>query len=97
MVTRIGDYKITFDTKHAKCDNGMVMAGDSVVVHYVGDLKEKKALAALIRLIPPQGNIIKAGYDPTKELKTAPMSDEDAKKLDKFVKKVKEDRRRGIK
>jgi len=97
MVTKIGSYSITFGTRQARYDNGAVMAGDSVIVHYVGDLKERHATAALIRLIPPKGNVVEAVYNPDKELETTPMSDEDAKKLDEFVRKVKEDRRKGIK
>lgn len=97
IVTKIGDYSITFDTKKAKYTNGVVMPGDSVTIHYVGDLKEKHATAAIVYLIPPKGNVVNAVYDPNKELKTAPMSEEDAKNLDEFVKSVMKDRARGIK
>lgn len=85
IVVVIDNYDITFITKQAKYDNGAVMPGDSVAIHYVGDLREKHAVAALIKLIPPQGTIVEAGFDPTKELKTAPMNEEDAKKFDKFI------------
>lgn len=92
IVTKIGDYKITFDTKEARYTNGAVMPGDSVTVHYVGDLKEKHAVAAIVYLIPPKGTEVEAVYDPTKELKTTPMSEEDAKELDEFIKAEKKHR-----
>jgi len=85
MVVVIDNYDITFVTKQAKYDNGAMMPGDSVAIHYVGDLREKHAVAALVKLIPPQGNYVKPGYDPTKELKTAPMSEEEAKKFDDLI------------
>lgn len=97
IVTKIGDYEITFNTKKAEYTNGVVMPGDSVTVHYIGDLKEKWARALLIRLIPSQSNVVNAVHDSSKELMTAPKSEEDVKQLEEFVKKEKEDRRKGKK
>lgn len=93
IVTKIGDYDITFDTKKAEYTHGAVMPGDSVTIHYIGDLKEKWGRALLVYLIPAKGNVVDAVYDESKELKTAPMSEEDARKLKEFVKKEKEERR----
>lgn len=85
IVVKIGDYDITFDVKKARYTNGVVMPGDSATIHYVGDLKERHAVAAIVYLMPAKGTVVDAVYDPTKELKTAPMSKEDAKELDDFV------------
>ena len=95
IVAKIGDYDITFNTKKAEYTHGAVMPGDSVMIHYVGDLKEKKAIAAIVYLIPPKGNVVEAGYNPSKKLETAPLDEEDVKSMDEFVKKVKEDRKKG--
>lgn len=97
ITTKIGDYDIIFDVRKARYTNGAVMPGDSVTIHYIGDLKEKHAVAAVVYLMPPVGDVVEAGYDPSKELLTSPKSEEDVKKLDEFVEKVKADRRRGIK
>lgn len=88
MIVKIDDYDINFVTKQAKYDNGAVMPGDSVVIHYVGDLREKHAVAAIVRLIPKPGRIVEAGYDPTKPLKVSDQSltDKEKKDLDDFVK-----------
>jgi len=85
MTGRIGDYKIAFNIQKARYTNGAVMAGDSAVIHYIGDLRSKRVVAAVIRLIPPKGTEIKAGYDPAKELKTAPASKESVSRFKEFV------------
>ena len=51
LVATIDKYDIVFDIKQARCDNGAVMAGDSVTIHYIGDLRDKKAKALLLKLI----------------------------------------------
>lgn len=85
LVAKIDGRNITFDIKNAKFDNGFVMPDDSVVVHYVGDIREGKVMAALIRLVPKMGNIVDAVYDPSKELKTIPMSEEEKKAFDRGI------------
>lgn len=85
LVAKIDGRNITFDIKNAKFDNGFVMPDDSVVVHYVGDMREGKVMAALIRLVPKMGNIVDAVYDPSKELKTIPMSEEEKKAFDRGI------------
>lgn len=89
MVATMGDYAITFDTKKAQYTNGAIMDGDSVVIHYVGDLKERKAKAAIVKLIPKKGRVVEAVYDPSKELEVSeqPMSKDEEKHLEGFVKK----------
>lgn len=82
LVSKIDNRDITFDLKKAKYDNGFVMPGDSVVIHYVGDLRDGKAVAAIVRLVPKKGNVVEAVYDPSKELKTAPMTKDEEKSFD---------------
>ena len=89
IVTNIGDYDITFDIKKAEVSNGAVMPGDSIVVHYIGELSEKKATALVIKLIPPKGKVVEAIYDPNKKLETKPMTKEEVKEMNDFVKAAK--------
>ena len=88
IVATIDKYNIVFDTKKAKCDNGAVMPGDSVTIHYVGDLRDKRAKALLIRLMPKKGTVVEAVYDPSKELilSEEPMSEGEKASLEKYVK-----------
>lgn len=88
MLVAIDKYDIRFDISKARYDNGAVMVNDSVNIHYIGELREKKALALLVSLIPKKGTVVEAVYDPSKELITTPdpMSEEQAKKLEKFAK-----------
>ena len=87
LVAQIDKYDIVFDTKKARIDNGAVMIGDSVTVHYIGDLREKKARALLLCLIPKKGTVVEAVYDPSKELKVKeePMSDEQIEAIEKYA------------
>ena len=87
MVATIDKYDITFDMRHVRYDNGVIIPGDSAVIHYIGNLRDKKAKALLVRLVPKQGTVVEAVYDPSKELITDPnpMPDEQAKKLEKFA------------
>lgn len=88
MLVAIDKYDISFDVSKARYDNGAVMKGDSVVIHYIGDLREKKARALLLRLVPKKGTVVEAVYDPSKELIVGekPLSEEQVKKLKKFSK-----------
>lgn len=85
FVSKIDGRSITFDIKKAQYDNGFVMSDDSVVVYYVGDLRDGKVIAAVVRLIPKKGNVVDAVYDPSKDLKTAPMSEEEQKSFEKGI------------
>lgn len=89
IIANMGDYDITFDIKKAEVTNGAVMPGDSVVVHYIGELSEKKATALVIKLIPPKGKVVEAVYDPNKKLETKPMTKEEVKEMNDFVKAAK--------
>ncbi|MDD5785478.1 MAG: hypothetical protein PUD52_11200 [Prevotella sp.] len=82
----IDRYDIVFDTKKARCDNGEIMQGDSVAIHYIGDIREKKAKALLLRLIPQKGNVVEAIYDPSKELKTKKMTEQEQREFERGYK-----------
>ena len=88
VVAQIDRYDIVFDVKKAKFDNGAVMPGDSVTVHYVGDLRDKRAKALLIKLMPKRGTVVEAIYDPSKELVVSeePLSEKDKASLEKYAK-----------
>lgn len=87
-VVTIDRYDIVFDTKQARFDNGAIMQEDSVTIHYIGDLRDKRAKALIVRLMPKKGTVVEAVYDPSKELVVSeePMSDEEVEKLEKFAK-----------
>ena len=85
FVSVIDGHHITFDIKKATFDNGFVMAGDSVEIHYIGALSDDPVKVALIKLIPKKGHVVNAVYNPNKKLETAPMSPEEQKSLDEGV------------
>lgn len=87
-VVKIDKYLIVFDTKQARFDNGAVMKNDSVAVHYIGDLRDKKAKALLVKLMPRKGTVVEAVYDPSKELKVKeePMADQQVEAIEKYAK-----------
>lgn len=85
FVSVIDGHNITFDIKKATFDNGFVMAGDSVEIHYIGALSDDPVKVALIKLIPKKGHVVNAVYNPNKKLETAPMSPEEQKSLDEGV------------
>lgn len=90
LIATIDKYEIKFDITKAKEDNGALMAGDSVVIHYIGDLREKQARALLMRLIPKQGTIVEAVYDPSKELIVKKDTSKASKeRIEKFLKAAK--------
>lgn len=90
MVAKIDGHDITFDIKQAKYDNGFVMAGDSVTVFYVGNLRDGKVTAGLIRLIPRKPHIVDVKFDDSKELKTKTMTEEETKTFDEGVEYIRE-------
>ena len=83
IVATIDKYDVVFDSKQAKFDVGAVMTGDSIKIHYIGNLRDKKAKAVLVALIPRIGNTITIGFDPSKELKTGEMTEEEKETLHK--------------
>lgn len=86
-VVKVDKYDIVFDTKQARFDNGAIMQEDSVTIHYIGDLRDKKAKALLVRLMPKKGTVVEAVYDPSKELKVKeePMSDQQVEAIEKYA------------
>ena len=95
MVAVTGGKDVTFDIRRVRYDNGIVMTGDSVGIHYVGRLGGE-AHAVLIHLIPRQGEIVTIGKeaDTSKELKTKdePMTEQERRGLNNFINDLK---RRG--
>ncbi|MCI6119112.1 MAG: hypothetical protein MR717_07485 [Prevotella sp.] len=89
MVAKLDKYDIEFNTVQARFLNGVIMAGDSAEVDYVGDLREKKAVAVIVSLIPPKPHYIKSGYDPSKKLEMSPMSENEEKEMDAFIERAK--------
>lgn len=91
MVTKIGDYDISFDIKKAEFSNGAVMLGDSVTVHYIGDMKDKHARALIIYLMPKPGHVIDAVYDPSKKLEVSekPLTPAEEKQTEEYLKAAK--------
>ena len=90
MVATIDKYDITFDMRHVRYDNGVIIPGDSAVIHYIGDLRDKQARALLIKLIPPKPRIVEAVYNPDAKLETRPMSKEEQKQFEEGIKYAKE-------
>lgn len=90
MVAKIDGHDITFDIKQAKFDNGFVMTGDSVTVFYVGNLRDGKVKAGLIRLVPRKPHIVDVKFDDSKELKTKTMTEEETNAFDEGVEYIRE-------
>ena len=88
MVLRIDKYDITIDVHNVEYKSGAVMPGDSVVMEYMGNLRDKSVQAVALSLIPPKGTFIHSGYDPSKELKTAKdtVTKNAQQRLDAFMK-----------
>lgn len=86
LVIVTGGADVTLDIMSTRYDNGLVMVGDSVNVHYVGDLRSKSVRAMLIRLVPRKGRVIDAVFDPSKELKVSEteLTDEQRESVRKF-------------
>jgi len=74
MIAKVDDAKVKFDISEAAFTNGVVMYGDSVNIHYIGDLSMKRCVAEQVVLIvrPSQVVIIdeNAPIDTTKVLQT---------------------------
>lgn len=80
MVVKISDYEVSFDTKDLRYINGFVIANDSVVMHYVGNLRSKKVKGLLVRVIPAKGKIVTVGEKATQELVTRPFESDSVRK-----------------
>jgi hypothetical protein len=68
MIVKIDGSKVKFDITVATFTNGSVMYGDSVIVHYIGDLSMKRALAETVHLLERKSNIVV--IDPSKPVDT---------------------------
>lgn len=99
MVLRTTDNgKVKFDITVASFTHGAVMYGDSVIVHYAGDLSMKRALAETVFLIDRPGTIVevkKGEVDETKELKTRPAEKDALNDLDNVIKYTNRQKAKG--
>lgn len=94
MVVKIDGSKVKFDITVANFTHGAVMYGDSVIVHYIGDLSMKRALAETVYLIDRKSNIIEIPRDPAKrdttaKLLTKPMDPVKQKNSDRMLRAAK--------
>lgn len=71
LVVNIQGVNVSLLTTDLQPSNTAIMSGDSVKLYYVGSLSSGKAKAMLLTLIPPVPTVVEAGYDESKELKTA--------------------------
>jgi len=90
MVVKIDGSKVKFDITVATFTHGAVMYGDSVIVHYVGDLSMKRALAETVFLIDRPSRIIEIPRDPAKrdttaEVKTMPLDPMKQRKSNRMI------------
>ncbi len=90
MVVKIDGSKVKFDITVAAFTHGAVMYGDSVIVHYVGDLSMKRALAETVYLLERKGTVIELPKDPAKrdttaELVTKPVDPKDVARTKRGV------------
>ncbi|MBQ3753707.1 MAG: hypothetical protein II864_09215 [Prevotella sp.] len=95
MVLKIDGSKVHFDVTAASFTHGAVMYGDSVIVHYTGDLSKKRALAEAVYLIERPGTIVevKEGeIDSTKELLTRPAEAGATEAIDNLIRLSKSQR-----
>ena len=92
MVVKIDGSKVVFDILECAFTNGAVMYGDSVVIRYVGDLDEKRAVAETCYLIVKPSEVVEivpGVIDSTKELKTRPADDKELQNIKRLIKTVK--------
>lgn len=87
LILEIGDYSIDFNLANL-ANSDAIMPGDSVIVEYVGDLKEKHADAFGIKLITKQGTFIdnKVDYSKVLLIDSVPMTPEQIKSMEASVK-----------
>ena len=71
VVATVDGSDATLVTTEVRITNGAYMPGDSIRLYYVGRLSSGKARAMLIAVIPRPSEVIGAGVDLTRELKTA--------------------------
>ena len=76
VVMSVDGEESTLLTKDVRISGGAYMPGDSVVVSYVGRLSSGEARALLVTLIPRRSEVIEAGVDLSRELKTVDAAQE---------------------
>ena len=89
MIVKIDGEKVMFDITGCSFTNGAVMYGDSVIIGYIGDLGEKRALAETCYLIVKPSPIVEAGLDTTKVLITRDADPEEVEEIDKMIEAAK--------
>lgn len=70
MVVSVDESEYTLNIQDARFSRDVALAGDSVSIHYLGDLSDN-ARAMLISRIPTASKVVEVGYDASKELLTA--------------------------
>ena len=75
IVATVDGSDATLITTDVRIANGAYMPGDSIRLHYVGRLSSGEAKALLISVIPQASRVVTAGFDGSKELKTAEHTD----------------------
>ena len=73
LVGKIDGKKVKFDISEATFTHGAVMYGDSVIIHYIGDLSMKRAFAENVFLLDRPRQIIEIPRDPEKRDTTAKL------------------------
>ena len=73
LVGKIDGKKVKFDISEAAFTHGAVMYGDSVIIHYIGDLSMKRAFAENVFLLDRPRQIIEIPRDPEKRDTTAKL------------------------
>ena len=90
MVVKVDGSKVKFDILQAKFSNGAVTFGDSVIVHYVGDLDDSYAVAELVYLMIRPSKTVPVGVvDTTLELLTRPAEGNPSKDIDQLIETAK--------
>jgi hypothetical protein len=99
VIKSINESTLSFDTDgdvriiniaDADFPNGKVMAGDSAIITFKGNLSSGDAQAEIVYLIPPTGNIINLQQLQEQQsdsaIKTKPVNPEKRKKFEQFLK-----------
>ena len=90
LVGKIDGSRVSFDIREASFTHGAVMYGDSVIIHYIGDLSMKRAFAESVFLLERKSQIIEIPKDPEKrdttvKLLTKPIDGKKAEESDRMV------------
>lgn len=86
IVATVDDEDAFFVVTKAKFVNGAVNIGDTIDVDYSGSLSDDNVQAHVIRVIPKKPQYIETKYNPNAKLESVPMTSDQEKSLDQFVK-----------